>query len=296
MRVRFGRHGRTQRDLTHRARDRDDAERIAGWILRRRLSARRRLGSAYVLTAAEGDCQGLLQHWHAFGVPTVGPWSRGWRGGRTGDRRCRPWRCRCSRPDRLAGHGSRGRVDRPRRDGTAGAALARTAIRRRWRRGTAPSAARLTAVTAPGGTPSPPPPWRHRLVPVRADRHARRVVRHRRHPRQAPFLGLQRRQPAGPPVDAAKYQLANGWILIHLQSAPDSNRCSWKTRSWCRRWRRRCSALEAKTFGFDLDELFHGAEDRRKLGALRLLPLVQRDATRPKVFLRKLESCLPPAL
>lgn len=77
VRVRFGRFGRALRDVVHLARDRSDADRIAGRILRRRLSARRRLGSAYLLTAAEGDCRGLLRHWHALGGadgrPTVTP-------------------------------------------------------------------------------------------------------------------------------------------------------------------------------------------------------------------------------
>lgn len=67
VRVRFGRYGRALRDVVHRARDRVDAERIAARILRRRLSARRRLGSAYLLTAADGDCRSLLRHWHALG-------------------------------------------------------------------------------------------------------------------------------------------------------------------------------------------------------------------------------------
>lgn len=67
VRVRFGRHGRTLRDVVHLARDHVDAERIAGRLLRRRLSARRRLGSAYLLTAAEGDCRSLLRHWQALG-------------------------------------------------------------------------------------------------------------------------------------------------------------------------------------------------------------------------------------
>lgn len=65
--VRFGRHGTRLRDVVYVAADRAEADRIARGTLARRLTARRRLGSAYVLTAAEGDCRGLVGRWQASG-------------------------------------------------------------------------------------------------------------------------------------------------------------------------------------------------------------------------------------
>jgi predicted DNA-binding WGR domain protein len=65
--ARFGRHGSRLRDVVSIARNLDDANRIAACVLRRRLSARRRLGNAYVLTMADGDCSSLVRHWQKAG-------------------------------------------------------------------------------------------------------------------------------------------------------------------------------------------------------------------------------------
>jgi predicted DNA-binding WGR domain protein len=65
--ARFGRHGARLRDVVSVAGNLDEANRIATCALRRRLSARRRLGNAYVLTMADGDCASLVRHWHKAG-------------------------------------------------------------------------------------------------------------------------------------------------------------------------------------------------------------------------------------
>ncbi|MEO9903665.1 WGR domain-containing protein [Nisaea sp.] len=65
--ARFGRHRVRLRDVVSIARNLDDANCIAACVLRRRLSARRRLGNAYVLTMADGDCAPLVSHWHKAG-------------------------------------------------------------------------------------------------------------------------------------------------------------------------------------------------------------------------------------
>ena len=65
--ARFGRHGSRLRDIVASAEDLDEANRIATGVLRRRLTARRRLGSAYVLMTAEGDCAPLVRRWQEAG-------------------------------------------------------------------------------------------------------------------------------------------------------------------------------------------------------------------------------------
>ncbi|WP_416366052.1 WGR domain-containing protein [Nisaea sp.] len=65
--ARFGRHGSKLRDVVSVARNLDEANRIATCALRRRLSARRRLGSAYVLTMVDGECAPLVSHWQKSG-------------------------------------------------------------------------------------------------------------------------------------------------------------------------------------------------------------------------------------
>ena len=64
---RFGRHGSKLRDVVSIARNLDEAYRTAACVLRRRLSARRRLGSAYVLTMADGECEPMVSHWQKAG-------------------------------------------------------------------------------------------------------------------------------------------------------------------------------------------------------------------------------------
>ncbi|WP_093154519.1 WGR domain-containing protein [Thalassobaculum litoreum] len=64
---RFGRYGSRLRGFVASARDLEDANRIAAGDLRRRLTARRRLGSAYVLMSAAGDCAPLVRRWQEAG-------------------------------------------------------------------------------------------------------------------------------------------------------------------------------------------------------------------------------------
>ncbi|MCR9074265.1 MAG: hypothetical protein NXI18_21630 [Alphaproteobacteria bacterium] len=66
--ARFGRQGSALRAVVHAAATIEDAQRIAAGLLRRRLSARRRLGSAYVLLSADGEAAArLVGLWQAAG-------------------------------------------------------------------------------------------------------------------------------------------------------------------------------------------------------------------------------------
>tara|TARA_R110002012_G_scaffold198718_4_gene367660 strand:- start:1617 stop:2012 length:396 start_codon:yes stop_codon:yes gene_type:complete len=65
--ARFGRHGSKLRDVISLAGSLVEANKIASAALRRRLTARRRLGSAYVLTMADGDCAQLVSQWQKAG-------------------------------------------------------------------------------------------------------------------------------------------------------------------------------------------------------------------------------------
>lgn len=58
--ARFGRQGSALRAVVHAAATIEDAQRIAAGLLRRRLTARRRLGSAYVLLSADGEAAARL--------------------------------------------------------------------------------------------------------------------------------------------------------------------------------------------------------------------------------------------
>lgn len=65
--VRYGRQGSSLRTVRYTATDIAQAGRIAASILRRRITARRRLGSAYILKDADGDCAELVRTWHRLG-------------------------------------------------------------------------------------------------------------------------------------------------------------------------------------------------------------------------------------
>jgi predicted DNA-binding WGR domain protein len=65
--IRFGRQGWHLREVTYWADDAAGAHRLAVRVLRRRLSARRRLGTGYALTRAKGASGALVAVWQRLG-------------------------------------------------------------------------------------------------------------------------------------------------------------------------------------------------------------------------------------